>query len=303
MGTRRKTLAQWVEDALSDKEKEAECTLMTCVYHRDVGGTKEIDSIKLKGKTHIPEDIAGRFQGKAEVFAQDMGGLQHFEILAFYGDQKEPQATHPFVIAHGELLVGGQNRAAKETPDAQGLTAASMKHAERAYDQLDTVVQTMYMTSLAREKDAHEREKECRNEVNDAYKIVRDLMFESKKMDHEMRMAELKYIRESDLYKGLVQGGPALLNTITGREIIPQSTADTSLINMLLDRADPKMIEIILANVPKEVGAVLAARASDHAARKRAEAEAAKSLPPTSSDPREDAGGGTAEVVSITKRK
>ncbi len=300
-----KTLESWVREALSDSEKDSVCTAMSLVYKPDVGGSKEIDSLLLEGKTHDPATIAARFQGKAEAHSQDSGGLQHFEILAFYGKNKsEPQAFHPFSTMDGEIHSGGASRGVRETPDGPGLIAQAMKHAERAYDQLDTYVKTMYQVSLQRETASNVRIQDLEKEVTDGFVIIREMLMKDMDRAAEHQMKQLEFERSTKERELLMRFGPALLNTVSGREIFPQGTADTALIELIADKIDPKAVEQLFSAgvLPKELQGPLMIRLGEIKERRKIEAQSVKQLPPTSSDPREDAGGG-ASIVKLVKDK
>jgi hypothetical protein len=93
-----KTLESWIKEAISDSDKEDSCTALALVYKKTEGGTREVHSIKLGGKTWKIEDLATLFKGKAEAYAQDFGGIQKFELQAFYGTKNLKRFT-PFLLS------------------------------------------------------------------------------------------------------------------------------------------------------------------------------------------------------------
>jgi hypothetical protein len=293
-------LETWIREALTDSDKEGPCSAMSLLYCKPGGGHREIHSVKLTGKTHDAKTLSDLFQGRAETAAQDFGGISNFEIQAFYG-KSEAQAYHTISIIDGEMQSGGKGRTVKETNDGPGIVAQSMRHTENAFTLLAQLVQNGAVTSLQREQAMATRETELRNEVNEAYKIVREMMMSKTASDHEMHMKELQFRQTQFMHQKIMELVPALANTVSGRDIFPQSTADTALIEALATRVKPEMIEQLgMAGIlPPELLAPLAARFSDVLRKKKEEAEAVKKLAPSNPDPMLDATGeGPTSIVS-----
>jgi hypothetical protein len=289
---RYKTLEEWIKEALSDGDK-AECTMIACVYNKPQGGTKEVHSVKILGKTWKPSDLSELFRGKAETFAQDMGGIQTFELQGFYG-RNEPEATHTFVVMDGEIRAGGRDRSVRESPDKEGLVAFAMRGMREAHEHLITLVQQISVTSIQKEMAWTSREEKMQTEITDGYTIIREMLMEKIKADHELRMKELEYSRSTDERRKLLAMAPALANTVSGREIFPQNTADTALIEALAEKVKPEFIELLVKSgaLPAELAGPLAVRFTETLKKKEAEREAIKKLPPSNSDPKHDATGG-----------
>ena len=292
-------LETWIREALTDSDKEGPCTALVLVYNKPGGATREVKNVKLTGKTHDPKTLADLFQGTAETYAQDFGGMSQFEIQAFYG-LKEAQAIHTITIIDGEMQAGGKGRTVKETNDGPGIIAQSMRHTENAFTLLAQLVQNGAVTSLQRENAMAVREKELRDEINEAYKIVREVMLKQNQEAHEMHMKEMTFRQTQLIQHKIMELVPALANTVSGRDIFPQSTADTALIEALATKVKPEMIEQLgMAGIlPPELLGPLAARFSDVLRKKKEEEEAVKKLAPSNPDPALDATGESAIVKS-----
>jgi hypothetical protein len=286
------TLDQWIASAMTDSDKEAVCTNLVCVYNKPAGGTKEVHTVSLKGKTHDPTALGKLFQGKAEAFAQDLGGIQSFEMQAFYG-KTEPQATHTFTVVDGEVQREGRNRALRESPSGEGLTAQAMRHAEKAYELLNTLVQQSAVMSVQRETSLAQRIDQLQNEVNDAYQLVREMLLAKVKDQHELFMKQAEYERTTIERRRLLDQLPALVNTASGREVFPQSTADSALIDALAERVSPDMIAGLASSglIPPELAGPLQNRLAQALEKKKAEREAIVKMRPSNTDPRLDAAG------------
>jgi hypothetical protein len=289
-----KTLEDWIREALADSDKEKPCSAMACIYHKMGGGTKEVHSIKIAGKTWNGKDLAALFQGKAEMFAQDLGGIQSFEMQAFYGES-EPQASHPFKIIDGEVSIGGANRVVRETPDGAGIVAQSMRHTEKAMELMCTMVQQTSVMAAQREARWYAREEELQTEVTESYKIIREMLMEKVGADHEMRMKEMEFARKAATQKELLGMVPPLLNQISGKEVFPQATSDTALLDAIAEKVKPEFLEQLgmTGVIPPALMGPLSMRLTEALKRKEAERVALAKVPPSHPDPSQDAQGGT----------
>lgn len=281
MSNNRKSLKSWIEECLSDTEKGGPCSCLSLIYKKPEGGSKEIHSLKLGGKTHDPEQLSNMFKGKAETYAQDLEGIQRFSLIAFYKSTHEPEAELPFIIVDGELS-SRTGRSVKEDPTATGLMAQFMRHLERKDESLIDVVKGFAAVTLNNHQLMVTENQRLREEVNDAYSIVREMVLERRKEDHDMRMKEMQFARESEDRKQLFKTLPALANTVAGREVFPQSVADTALIEGLGEHIAPDDIKklVDLGVIKAEVAGPLIARLAEIQERKNKEAEAVKQLPP-----------------------
>ena len=299
MAAKYTPLGQWIREALSPDPERGLCLAIGVLYNKPGGGTREVKTIRLSGKTWEPSQLADLIQGTVETYAQDFGGLSSFEVTCFYGKEGtngEVGDHHSITVMEGELQQGGRGRSVKETNDGPGLVAQAMRHVEKSYELLVNLVQTGAVTNLQREQAMAAREESLRKEVNDAYGIVREMMMKEAEKSHEQKMREMQFAESTSTKKKLMEYIPALVNTASGKEVFPQSTADTALIEALAERVPPEVIQQLAGTglVPAEVMGPLMARFNEILRKKQAEAEAVKQLPPSSADPREDAtGGGT----------
>jgi hypothetical protein len=286
MAKRYKTLEQWIRETMTDSrenpetDKEAGCTALALVYVQPTGGVKELDPVRLTGKTWNPKDIAARFQGKAETFAQDMGGVQTFQILAFFGS-REPQAFHNFKVVDGEISHGGENRSTKEAPDAQGLVGFTMRHLERTQEMFTALAQGFVSRAVEREEKLYERENKMREEVHDASLIIREMIMDRRKELFDMEMARLKFARDANNQQKMFEQAPALINVISGQEVFPQSTADKNLVDALCERVSADQVDGLVMGgiIPETLSGPLKLRIGQWQEEQKKKAEALKTLP------------------------
>lgn len=278
MGRSRTTLESWIGEALVDPDKPGACTMLALVHM--VGPTeREIHTKKIAPGVDV-QDLANLFRGKAEAYAQDLPGAQTFNILAFYAGSNEPQARWPFLIT-GETQFSGL---ATEGPSPSGQLQQNMRHQEMvlglAFRQTQVVFDTMMRIqagSDAREQRYQEREERLMAENFDAHQIVREVIERQMTSDHDRHMTRMNFERTTGERKKFLTFLPALVNTVLGREIFPQSTADTALFESLADNLTPDQIEKLACILPPELQGPLAVRISAHLDKKaKAEAEAAR---------------------------
>jgi hypothetical protein len=276
-----KTLRAWIDEALTDTEKDGTISGLALMYKKPEGGSKEVHAVKLGGKTWDAEKLSDLFIGKAESYAQDLPGIQRFEILAFYKSRHEAEASHNFIVVDGEVSQGGASRQIKESPDATGLTAQLMRHLEKKDERLTAIVETFATITLQVHQKMVEEAQNLRTEVNDAYQIVREMTLREKTGEHEMRMKELQMARDTKDRETLFRIMPALVNTASGKEIFPQGVEDTSIIESMAEKVSADQIKqlVALGALSQEVAAPLILRLERYHKEKQKVNEGVKQLP------------------------
>jgi hypothetical protein len=269
---KRITIEQWITDAMSDTEKGKPCSAFSLVHIKGVG-QEEIYTKQLTAPVQ-PKQLAEFFIDRATGFAQDLPGMQTFRMLAFYGSN-EPQAALPFTVVDGELTGGGESPFAKHEPTQSGLLGQLMTHNERMANMMLDLTKSLAVQSIAHEA-------QMRQEVNEAQLIVRDVIMNMRKEAHDMRMAELTYARSSEDRRLLAKALPTILNQLTGRELVPESHADSELLDAIAAKIKPQMLQqlITLGVLDTNEAALLTARFARATEERRKEVEALKVVPP-----------------------
>jgi hypothetical protein len=121
-----------------------------------------------------------------------------------------------------------------------------------------------------------------RQEVNEAQLIVRDVIMNMRKEAHEMRMAELQFQRSSEDRRLLGKALPTILNQLTGRELIPETHADSELLDAMAAKVNPNMLQhlVTMGILDSNQAALLTARFAKATEERRKELEALKVVPP-----------------------
>jgi peptide methionine sulfoxide reductase MsrA len=285
---KRVSLSSWIAEALLDEDKDGKCTMLVLVHRIGVSGETEIHGVKLDAKQWTAPELGNLFMHKAETFAQDLPGVQSFALLAFYGTVAEPLAQHPFLVnSQPEAYMGG----ASEGPTAQGLVQQAMRHTEamvqisitntqRMLEQMNSMFSAMAVqnTNLMREN-------------HDAVNLAKSLILEKASDDHRLRMEALSYERSTQERKKLMTYAPALVNSIAGREVFPQSTADSALIDSVAESLTPEQAQQLAMVLPPELLGVVMQRFSSRLTEVREADEYANNLIASKSSAEDNAAG------------
>lgn len=269
---KRLEMAVWADRALTDTDKLKNgtadyapmqaMTLVHCVGNQQVEvHTKQFTSANKLS----PKEIADMFKSMAEGYAQDMVGTQQFMIIAHYQDC-DAKGRYPFAIQQSistdamfEPGESGERRSNHLMTQAFlsqvfARQAVMDQHAMRHIEQL----------SLMAEKS--------QNAANRANEMLQELIL---KVTLDDRAHELQVIKAQEAVKtreGLFRLAPPVLNTLTGREIFPQSTEDTALIELLFENIDPASVMQMAGNLPDAVVGSIMGRWARHQKKKEAEA-------------------------------
>lgn len=286
MPRKRITLAEWIHEALNDADKKTidgtvqPCSMLSLVHMVGLQ-EKEVHTIRFGagGKTHVARDLAEHFQAKADGYAQDLIGVQNFCMLAFYGSELMPTARHPFMVNGqvSELDPGGNASLSTEGPSGGGLVQQSMRHAEALFQQTyrRQQVQDEFMLRLNQNLMFHNQK--LMSENQDAFEIIKEVMMKNALNEDERAMKKLEYERRTGLINKAIAAAPAFLSAaIPGS--VPQSMADTSILDMLAESLTEEQAMAIIPHLPVMVQGLLMQRFGDHIKKKQQEAAEKQAL-------------------------
>lgn len=251
----RQTLDSWINEALSDMSQDGACWMISCSHMR--GNTpEEIYHTKFGNRDWTAKELGNIYQRKAESYAQDLSGPQTFCMFAFYNKSTEPTAKHPFIIRGSEEFGG----LGTESADTKGMIQQGMRHTEIALGmalrhQKEVNDQMLTMFKLIGEQNAT-----LLRENIDAMSVVKDIMMQQAVDDSQGRMAQAEYQRKTAERAKLLQLAPALANQVFGREIFPQATADTAIIDSITNSMDENQLVQLMSILKPEQAALLAPR-------------------------------------------
>jgi hypothetical protein len=299
----RQSLEAWITEALSAKlsidpetgrsivgeEEGSGCSVISLV-HMIGAAPKEVMSRKIK-PSDTPRSLADLFEHRARSYCQDLPGVQTFNLFTFYG--KEPGPSHPFIV---NVEVSQDGGLFTEGPTATGMAQQAMRHTELMTQvfvrQSSEIFNAMKDTIESFRRENHD----LRKENYDAILIVKDLVLQRDAADDARKLQMLQYQRSTEERKKLLAMAPALANALTGREMFPQSTADTAIVEAiaeaLANAPEDKLFSIMSdLNVSPEAMGLIMKRASQVLEKKQAEKRAA-AMVPAGLSPEADAGGG-----------
>lgn len=286
----RQTLESFIRDALTDKDKDGPCTSISLVHRGGAGGQQELEvhTTKLAGRTVDPHDLAVMFKNKADGYSQDLPGVQYFSLLFFYRGSNQAEARFPFLV-NGKTDLDG----ATEGPDEKGRTQQGMRHAEMLIQQVYRRQQILDDFQLRLLERADRRIHTLEQENRDMFDIFRQVMLDKITAENNQQMQRLEFERKTKEREKLLTFAPALINTILGREVFPQSTADTALVETIAESLGPEDVEKLISSgvIKPELMGPLFNRLSQVMQKKEAEREKQKLLSPSVSDPEADAMG------------
>lgn len=258
---RKQTLAEWILEAMTDSDKDGQCTALSLVHLRvaDAGviGETEVHTIKFKGDVVFKaEDLAETFSHKANGYSQELTGVQQFCLYAFYGERKTPEARHPFKTS-GELNFGGMST---EAPNETGVRSQQMRLTEAivqgAFRQSSIAFDNLFRTS---ELQALQNQKVMQQNA-ELMELTKTLLLERETKQHEHRILEHKEEQKTLLMEKGANLLPALLNTVTGKEIVPAAHQDTAILEAIASSITEDQAIKLAQAIPEEVRGVLAGR-------------------------------------------
>jgi hypothetical protein len=78
--------------------------------------------------------------------------------------------------------------------------------------------------------------------------VMRDILLNLRKEDQAAQMERLKYERESAERQMIGRALPSMMNYLTGREIVPESHADSQIIEALAMKVKPEQLQLLVAS-------------------------------------------------------
>lgn len=282
----RQTLEQWIFEALNDSDKGAKCSGLGLI-HRVGVREQEIHAVDIGSRQWDTKELATLFKGKAENYAAELVGVQTFNLLAFYGGSKEPQAIKPFMV-NGVEDYGGL---ATEGPTKDGLLQQMMRHTEAerqiGVKQVHGLIEmTMQLAQVVVKENLS-----LRTENRESFDLLKQMIMGQVENREAARLKELQFQRESQERQKWLSFAPAVVNRLFGREVVPESLEDTALIEgMAAKLTEDDIGKLAKAGISPEVWGPLAARMAGLLEKRRLAGEQARAAM-NGTDPETDATG------------
>lgn len=272
----KQSLSSWLVEAMTDEEKGKPISAISLVHVvGEHGSEREVHAIRFGTKVWKETDLAELFMHKASSYCQDIPGSQLFMLLAYYGSS-EAQARHPFRVSPPTDL-----GLATEPPTDVGVKQQSMRLTE-ALVQGAFRERALLMDNVFRNYELMSRHNErLMSEQQAMAEQMRVMIIEKATLGHEQRMAELAEEQKKQLVEKGLELLPAVVNSLTGKEVVPQETADSALIKAVAHNIKHEHVKALASVLPAEVMGPLAARLAqllDEKEKKEAEGKRRLSL-------------------------
>ncbi len=290
MSKRRQTVDDWAKSVTSEVINGKGCTAVTCLHLKGVGGqTEEVVTKPLEGTVN-PTELANHLIGRAEGFSQDLGGLQTFKLLAFYGNN-EPHNPFHFTTSDGTVMSRYETMMSAHEPTPTGLMGQLMKHNEAILAQnaglvsacmnlSNNVINMCFGTDGIIQKSVGSQ--------MEAIEIVKDAMLNMHRERKEILIAESKAAQDLQTRKAVIDAIPHLVNRFTGHEVFDEKTNDSKIIEALALRVTPDDLKLLvgMGKLSNEQALLLSARFAAIVEEKKKEADALKKVPTEESAPK-----------------
>ncbi len=286
----RMPIHQWLHDAMTDVGHETPCTAVSLMHMTGIQAD-ELKTVRFGGaKAWDAKELYEMLRNIADTYAQELIGVQTFQILVHYGI--EAKAKMPMLIT-GKL--GESDGLSTENPTPQGQVQQLMRQSEMVFQQCMRQTNVLNEHALRMVESLGNQNVRLQMENQEAYTLMREIFMKQAEENHNQRMSELQFERASTERKKWLAFAPPLINTLLGREVFPQGTEDTALIEGLCDSLSDEDITKVAAILKPEMLGPIMSRVQKHAAKKNQEKEAlerAKQLAPPV-NPLADVNGGS----------
>jgi hypothetical protein len=269
MAIGKTTMEQWIRDALYDQDKvqadgtPAKCTgLVLC--HVSGASSIEVHGVRFPaGTTWTPDEVdrlAKLFNGKADTDAQDANGIQTYDLLPFYEGSTKPQGRFRF-RSQGRILSTDADGYGNEDPTPTGRAMQRMRIDDGFSTTLlvgnrEMVNQLVAVTRLQGQQLAEAMHSNMEM-FQGFYRMMMDKVIE----ERELRRSEIQAIQSAKEKEALFRMLPALINTMSGKQVLSESAEDTALIETIARGLKPEQLGMLkMLGLPPLVEAAVLAR-------------------------------------------
>lgn len=268
----------WLHEVCNDPEK-GPCKQIALVH---MAGTVQEDvyvkPVPDKFNAEALADWADLFIRKAEQYAEGLPGTQTFSLLSFHGEGKRPGTRKTFpvrgYVEHDGLLT--------ENPTGKGVLQQMMRLLDSTIAKTANRDAVLFESMLKRLDLETRQNLALRTENVQMFEFSKELVLKIADRTHEHRIAQIEAQSSAALKQEIAKTVPLLINTATGRDIVPQNMHDSILVERLIDAigaAGPdNLLNLSLKDLPPSLLAALADRFSKGLAARQKEAEVRKTV-------------------------
>src|SRR5271157_6073283 len=294
-------LGDWLAHAVSDPDKEGGCNAF--VMHHTIAGGKKGDFVHKMARGSSEWDlkkVEEVLEAKAAMFVQEKPGRQVFRVYPFYGGRGEAEGYFEFSKERQEEGVGSLT----EEPDIRGQTSQQIRHNEALGGLYVSGINQLMGHMLEHNRQLAQEASDLRRDNSQNFETMKGMVLQMESHAHEMKMREMEFERTSVFFRKASELAAPLLNTLTGREIVPQSFADSQLLEAIVvhmaaqedGTGSGDALYKMMETFPQHIQVSIMARASEIMKKKRLEREEIARMNPFR-DPAADAAGEVAGKV------
>jgi hypothetical protein len=260
----KQTIEQWMTEVLNEKRsdgaggEELECTQLALV-HRVMDKKQEVFSTNLKGRQWNVKQLSEVFRAKAENFAAELNGTQMFNILAFYGNRTEHQALKAFHVI-GQVELEGMST---EPPTKEGMFSQGMRHLEAAAQTYIKGTAHMMDLLIQHSKQLSNDNVALRRENTEQMSVVSDAILKVTEMKDTTVTKHLEFQRATKERQLLLSMAPPLVNSLFGKTVFPEASADTALLKTLASNLTEEEILKLQGSMRPELWGLIAKRLTE----------------------------------------
>lgn len=241
----RKSLESWIHETLQDTDHDGKCTRI--ILSQMVGmGRVEVHTQKFVEKgIYEPKNLAAMFTGKADVVCQDTPGQSRFVLDAYWKDSNEAQNFFPFTRSgqtesrHGLTHPPTDEGRMMQKMELDGRLTQQVYNRQERMDNWQAQAEERH---IRREEILYSRLEHVMEENFKFFTFIKEIMAMQSIDQHKQAMEKAAYARSAKREEKLMEYAPIAANMITGREIFPQSTVDTKIVEALAKRITPEMV-------------------------------------------------------------
>lgn len=294
--TVRDEIKGWLDERLSDVEQEGQLAIVGLIHFNSHGQEQELFAMKSgSGKWGNAESMTESFYGYAARHARGLIGAQQFNLTACYGSNGKATRFLPFglpgSLQFGSVPGGGM---ATEAPTEIGMRSQGMRMGELVVQGMLGQINPTFRVQADLIDRLMKRMAELEGENRELFLALRQELERTVQLAHERRLKELEFMRATEERRRLIKIMPAFLNAMTGREVFPESTEDSALIETLCENVtedEIKMFSAVLGQKSPELAGLMMNRFNAIQKKKLAENDELKRLA------REATGGGSYEAA------
>jgi hypothetical protein len=272
------SIETWLHEVCTDSEL-GPCKAVALVH---MAGTIQEDvyakQIPAKIDAESVSDWAELFCKKAEQYAEGLPGVQTFSLLSFHGEGKKPGIRKTFpvkgYVEHDGLLT--------ENPTGKGVLQQMMRLVNDLAGIYARKDQALYESMLRRLDLETRQNMSLRQENVQMFEFSKELVLKLSDRTHEHRLAQIEAQTSADLKREVLKNAPLLLETVTGRQVLPAHAQDSLLIERFIDAlassGPDELMTMSLKDLPPPLLAALADRFQKGIAARQKEQEVRKSV-------------------------